>query len=242
MALAQHCRGLGIAGRRRTDPERHDVELAVGHVQVAPNVGARGLRIADHAVGAMRRGRDQHAHAEAEHAEVRVRHDAVEQVVDRHDAAKAPACRRSARKAVQDIDAGAPREPGQQLLLAAHPLHAAAGEDRHLDDLGELVPLAARRTRLTVDERRDSQVGTLGRQRAQQLAGIDLHAALLARNEEYEVQANVHVEESRKPPAHHRRRGPTSARQSPGRDAALAEGSRRCGIVPPRNTRDGGST
>ena len=32
--------------------------------------------------------RHEHAHPEPQHAEVRVRHDAVMQVVDRHDAAK----------------------------------------------------------------------------------------------------------------------------------------------------------
>ena len=91
-------------------------------------------------------------------------------------------------------------KPRQQLLLAAHPLDAVAREDRDLDDRRrELVPLPARRARLAVDERGHAQVGPHGGQRAQQLAGVDLHPALLAGHEEDEVQADVHADESRKP-------------------------------------------
>jgi hypothetical protein len=175
-----------------TPPQHHDVDAAGGHVQVAAHVGARVVGDRDDAIAATRTERHEHAQAEREHPEVGVGNDAVVQVVDRHDALEAPPRRRRVGEAVDELHARPARQPGQQLLLAAHPLHSAAGVDGDLDHVADLVPGPARRARLAADERRQPQLGALASERPQQLARVDLHAALLAGDEEDEVQADVH--------------------------------------------------
>jgi hypothetical protein len=193
VALAQGRLGIRIADGRGADALRDDVHPRRWDLEVARDVARGRLRDRDDAVRAARRERDEHAHPEPEQPEVRVGHDAVVQVVDRHDAAKRAAQRRRAREAVHELHAGAAREPREQLLLAAHPLDAVARADRHLDDGAKLVPRPPGRGGLAVDERRQRDVGALGGQRAQQLARVGLHAAGLAGNEEDEVQADVHA-------------------------------------------------
>ena len=84
-------------------------------------------------------------------------------------------------------------QPRQQLLLAADPLdRGCARAPERRTEPGQLAPRAAGRGRLAVDERGEAVLGRGGDELGDQLPGVGLHAPGLARDEEDEVQADVH--------------------------------------------------
>ena len=99
---------------------------------------------------------------------------------------------------MDEVDALARGRARQVALLAHHPLDAVAGLDGDRDRGDQLAPGAVGGLGgLAVDECGELQVGPLGDELRDQLAGVGLHAADLAGDEEDEVQADVHQTSTR---------------------------------------------
>ena len=84
-------------------------------------------------------------------------------------------------------------EGGQQLLLAAHPLQPVARVDGHDHRAGQPVPRAVGGGRPAPDERGEAVLGRCGHELGDEPPRVGLHPALLAGDEEDEVQADVHA-------------------------------------------------
>ena len=121
---------------------------------------------------------------------MRLGHEAVIEVVNRHHSTEPPPSRCSARKTVNDIHPRASRQARQQLLFAPDPLDPVPGPYRHCDRRYQLAP---RPTTLagsfTVHERCESRLRRSSHHLRNQLPRVHLHAAGFAWNEEDEVQA-----------------------------------------------------
>jgi hypothetical protein len=199
-ALAQLALGERLRPAHGAEPERHDVDSRGRQTEQLDQVIARARRVGDHAIGAARGRRHEHAHPLLAQPSVRFGKARIDQVVHGDDAPKATPHRRGAREAVHEVDFRAHGERRQQRLLAEHPLHAVARAHRHGDERQQLTQLVYTRGAvarlagrgLAVDERREAHpVGCGGEQRRDQLARSNLHPAGLARNEEDQVQPDV---------------------------------------------------
>ena len=147
--------GLG-KGRnigQRAEPKGHHVDFLRRDPEQMVEVRLRRGRIDQDAVGTAGSKRHEHSHSQPEHAQMGLRHDSVAEIVDCDDTPVAPPRRGGAPQTVQEIDTGPMREPGQQLLLSAHPFEAITGSHRNGHRRDQLSPWPpGRRRRLAVDE------------------------------------------------------------------------------------------
>jgi hypothetical protein len=90
-------------------------------------------------------------------------------------------------------------EAGQKLLLAADPLDPATGVHGNGHGRDEAVPGPLGGRRHAVDERGEAKLRALLDERRDQFARVDLHPPGLARNEEDQVQADVHTSRNLRP-------------------------------------------
>lgn len=118
-------------GRLLADPERHHVDLAGGHAQMALEVGRRGVSVDHDPVRPASRSRHEHAHPQTQNAEMCLRHELVVDVMDGRHAQERAAQRRRGTEAVHEFATRSRSHARQVLLLPTDPLHTVAGPDRN---------------------------------------------------------------------------------------------------------------
>jgi hypothetical protein len=180
--------GVARSAGRLAHALGHDVHPVPRGARVAEQVVAGRLARHDHAPRATHRERDEHAHAEATHAEVRIRLHAVMEIVHGHDPRERPGDRPCRREAVDDIDRRSASQPHGVELVARHPLASPARVDGRGGGLCKLTPLGARQA---VHQQRQPEV-VAPRERADELTRVDLQTAHLAGSEEEQVDPDVH--------------------------------------------------
>ena len=146
----------------------------------------------DDPLRAARRERDEHPHPQPADAKVRLGNEAEVEIVDRHDAREPAPRGAGVGEAVDDVDAGVGREPGQQQLLAAHPLEAVSCPHTDSDRRHQLGPRAPSSLRLAVDERSEAHTWCRRDERRDEFPGVGFRASGRAGDEEHQVETDVH--------------------------------------------------
>ena len=179
---------------RPAEAQRDNIDPRRGDPHQPFQVGPGGRSVDDDAVAAARCQRDQHAHAACADPRPGLADDVVDEVMDRHHPAKVAPHRPGVGEAVQEVDPCPPGQAREQPLLTAHPLDPVASPHRYRDRRNQLAPWrSCRLAGLPVHECREPSLRGRRDELSDQLARVGLRATGLARDEEDEVQADVHT-------------------------------------------------